>query len=973
MPKKAVATKTENPLLEGLNTAQAEAVSFGSGPLLIVAGAGTGKTTAITRRIANLISQGTRPDAILALTFTDKAAGEMEERVDRLLPYGYYDLWISTFHSFCERILKQHALDIGIPNDFKLLDPTQQWLLIRQNLDQFDLDYYKPLGNPTKFIYALLKHISKAKDEEISPAEYLEYAEKLQLDSDNPDLDAEEEVKRIKEVANAYHTYQRLLLENNSMDFGDLINYALKLFRTRKRVLSQYQNKFDYILVDEFQDTNFAQYELVKLLSEGKKNLNVVGDDDQSIYKFRGASVSNIMKFREDFPNAHQITLTENYRSTQDILDLAYNFIQLNNPERLESKLGIKKQLNSNLKEKGNIEVICGQTLADEVDMVVQKIVDLQKQEQSAWNNFAILVRANDQADVFISKLNGLGIPYTYYANKGLYRKPIIVDILSYIKVLLNHHEDMALYKVLTFEPFRIGHNDLSKLLHFSHKKTLSLYEALTQAQLMPEISADSRKKIDEILTLISRHSDLQRNKNIAEVFIYVVKDLKIAQRIKEDTLENLENRELLEQFYKKIETFEAENTDKSTKNFMDSLQYELEAGEEGKINFDPNQGPESVKIMTIHSSKGLEFEHVFVVNMVHLRFPSIERKEAIELPAALVKETLPEGDVHLQEERRLFYVAMTRAKKGLYFSYASDYGGSRTKKPSQFLVDVHLVSKPEKSVELIQRSDLKVAPQIIDPELFLPDTFSYTQISDFKRCPMRYKYRHLLHLPLPGSAHLSFGNTIHMTLEKFLNLYKTQLDNKQLDLFSKEAHGEIPKLEDLHKIYEAVWVDEWYKDKKQKEQYRVKGREILKSFYEAFVGDPLTPKYLEKSFRLKLDKFFFVGKIDRADFKDNKLHIIDYKTGNTKLDKKEDRDQLMIYQWAAEEFLKEQVASLRYWYLVDNTSSEPFLGTSEEITALKNKLLDSIQTIRNAVITNSFKELDRKAPQHDCEFEDLD
>jgi DNA helicase II / ATP-dependent DNA helicase PcrA len=307
MPTKAK-VKIENVLLQDLNKAQLDAVAFGSGPLLIVAGAGTGKTTVISRRVANLIAQGVKPDSILALTFTDKAAGEMEERVDRLLPYGYYDLWISTFHAFCERVLKQHALDIGVPNDFKLLDQTQQWMLIRQNLDQFDLDYYKPLGSPTKFIYALLKHFSKAKDEEVSPEEYLAYAEKLQLDTDSKDLDAAEEVKRINEVANAYHVYQRLLLENNSLDFGDLINYTLKLFRTRKKILSNYQDKFEYILVDEFQDTNFAQYELVKLLSEKHNNLNVVGDDDQSIYKFRGASVSNIMQFKEDFPQAAQVT-----------------------------------------------------------------------------------------------------------------------------------------------------------------------------------------------------------------------------------------------------------------------------------------------------------------------------------------------------------------------------------------------------------------------------------------------------------------------------------------------------------------------------------------------------------------------------------------------------------------------------------------------------------------------------------------
>jgi DNA helicase II / ATP-dependent DNA helicase PcrA len=967
MPK--AKAKNNSELLNELNKSQAEAVTFGQGPLLIVAGAGTGKTTVISRRIAHLISQGVKPDSILALTFTDKAAGEMEERVDRLLPYGYYDLWISTFHAFCERILKQHALDIGVPNDFKLLDPTQQWMLIRQNLDQFELDYYKPLGSPTKFIYALLKHFSKAKDEEISPEEYMAYAESLQTDAGDLDI---EEAKRVKEIANAYQVYQRLLLENNSLDFGDLINYALKLFRSRKKVLAYYQSKFDYILVDEFQDTNFAQYELVKLLAGKKANLNVVGDDDQSIYKFRGASVSNIMQFKKDYSNAAQVTLTENYRSSQNILDLAYNFIQLNNPDRLESKLGIDKRLNSNLKEVGKIEVLCGQALTDEVDQVTQKILELKKEKDTSWNDFAILVRANDQADVFISKFNSLGLPYTFYANKGLYKKPIIVDLVSYLKLLVNYHENSCLYKVLNLDPFRIPYQDLANILHYAHKKTLSLYEALGQAALVGNLEAGSLTKINELLALLQKHASLQAQKNIAEVFIHVVKDLKIANRVKEDTLENLENRELLEQFYKKIESFEAENVDKSTKAFLEQLAFELEAGEEGKIAFDPNQGPESIKIMTIHSSKGLEFNNVFIVNMVHLRFPSIERKEAIELPTALIKEAVPEGDVHLQEERRLFYVAMTRAKKGLYFSYAADYGGQRTKKPSQFLMDIGLIAKPEKSSEILNRDKPKVEERIIDPELFLPDTFSFTQINDFKRCPMRYKYRHLLHLPLKGSAHLSFGNTIHLTLERFLNTYKGNLEAKQLDLFSKEVKPGMPSEEELLRIYESVWVDEWYDSKKQKELFRERGRDMLKQFYGNFASDPSAPKYLEKSFRLKLDNYYFVGKIDRADVRNNLLHIIDYKTGETKLDKKEDKYQLLIYQWAAEEFLKEKVGSLSYWYLLDNTVSEPFVGQPEDITELKQLLLTYIEEIRQAVTNNSFKQLDAKI-KHDCEFEDLD
>ncbi len=974
--EKVVPTETKGKLFSDLNPAQANAVGFGEGPLLIVAGAGTGKTTVITRRVAHLISQGVKADEILALTFTEKAAAEMEERVDVLLPYGYYDLWISTFHAFCDRILKAHALDIGISNDYKLLDNVQQWLLIRQNFDRFNLNYYKPLGNPTKFINAMLRHFSKAKDEEISAEDYLKFADTLKVDLNNEEYDTEEEVQRVKEIAHAYSVYQQLLLENNAMDFGDLINYTLKLFRTRKKILSHYQNKFKFILVDEFQDTNYAQYELVKMLAQGHGNLNVVGDDDQSIYKFRGASVSNIIQFKKDFPKSKEITLVENYRSSQEILDMSYNFIQQNNPNRLEPKLGIDKKLVAAAKEEGVIQVLSGQSLSDEVDMVAKKIMGLVKEEGSNWNDFAILVRANDQADVFISKLNALGIPYTFFANKGLYKKPIIVDLIAYLKLLINYHDSACLYKVLNMGEFKIEHDNLVNIMHYGHKKSLSLFESL-EAAGTGEITGLKRgniERINELLGLIKKHGDMVLTKNVVEVFINIVKDLRIANRIKDDTYENLENRELLEQFYKKIESFEAENTDKSTRNFLDSLNYEQEAGEEGKINFDPNQGPESVKIMTIHSSKGLEFKNVFVVNMIHLRFPSMNRSDAIEIPKALVKEQLPEGDIHLEEERRLFYVAMTRAKRRLYFTYAIDYGGQRARKPSPFLVEVGLVAKPEKSSEVLQRAKFDI-DQPIDPNLFLPTTFSYSQLSDFKRCPMRYKYRYLLHLPLEGNHNLSFGNTIHMTLEKFLVSYKGRLETNQGDLFTPKD-VKIPPFEELKRLYETCWVDEWYGDgeegKKRKAAYRKRGYDIIEKFYKEFEKNPITPKYIEKSFRLNLGEYYFTGKIDRADqLPDGSLHIIDYKTGENKLENKEDRRQLFIYQWAAQE-MGEKVSQLNYWLLLHDEMSPPLLGTQEEIEEMKADLLETIEEIRMAVRKGNFKELDAKV-QHNCEFEDLD
>ena len=976
LSKKLKKKQPENQLLDGLNDAQRQVVTFGAGPLLIIAGAGTGKTTAVTRRIAYLINGGVSADQILALTFTEKAAQEMEERVDVLLPYGYYDLWISTFHAFCERVLKQHALDIGISNEFELLDTIQQKILIKKHLAEFNLDYYKPLGNPTKFISEMVKHFSKLKDEEIYPEEYLAYAQNKSLNADTTEYAASEdadEIKRLQEISNAYHVYQRLLLEQNAMDFGDLINYTLKLFRSRKKILLHYQEKFKFILVDEFQDTNFAQYELVKLLSAPKNNLNVVGDDDQSIYKFRGASVSNILQFKEDFPEAQEVTLNENYRSSQNILDTSYAFIQANNPNRLEVQLNIKKNLNSHAEKPGIIEVLSGQSVADEVDLVIKKILALKKENAGVWNDFAILIRANDQADAFIAKLSGSGIPYTFYANKGLYKKPIILDLISYMRLLLNYHDSALLYRVLNFETFKVPYRELVNISHFARKKTLSLYEAIELAATIPGTTEKSMQHMQKLLGMLQRHAAVSTQKNIAELFITIVKDLEIANRIEADTLENLENRELLEQFFKKIQAFEAENDDKTLRNFIDQLDFEQAAGEEGKLNFDPNQGPESVKIMTIHSSKGLEFNYVFVVSMVHLRFPSTERKDAIEIPAELIKEKVPEGDVHLQEERRLFYVAMTRAKKGMFFSYALDYGGKQTRKPSQFLVDLGLVAKPEKSSKIDRPEPAFVYEH--NPELFLPSTFSYTQITDFKNCPLKYKYTHLLHLPLPGSAALSFGQTIHATLEKFMAQYKNKISMAQLDIFdaAAEVSSGVPSFDELKKIFERNWIDEWYENKQQKEQYRERGLSIIRKFYDQFSANPIAPKYLEKSFRLPIGNYFFTGKIDRADLIDGSVQILDYKTGDRRLElNKDGKNQLLIYQWAAQEYLGEKVSSLRYWYLNVAEMSEPFLGSPEDLEALKANILETIEQIREAVRRNNFKELDKKA-NHDCEFEELD
>jgi DNA helicase-2/ATP-dependent DNA helicase PcrA len=972
-------------LLENLNQEQLQAVTHTDGPLLIVAGAGTGKTTVVTRRIAHLIQQKlAKPDEILALTFTEKAASEMEERVDLLMPLGYVDVWISTFHSFCERILKNHALEIGISNDFELLDDTRQWVLVHKHLDKFKLDYYRPLGNPNKFIDALLRHFSRCKDEVISPEDYLAYAETLKLSGGSVELlPAEEqlmEIKRVEELANAFHVYQKLLLDNNYLDFGDLINYTLRLFEQRPNILNFYRQKFKYQLVDEFQDTNFAQYQLVRLLSEPagertKRNLTVVGDDDQSIYKFRGASVSNIIKFKEDFPESTQITLTENYRSIQPILDLAYNFIQHNNPDRLEVKLKIDKRLKNASTKPGEIQVLEGKDLSEELDLIIKKILALHAVNEDSWNSYAILIRSNAASNEIIPRLEASGIPFTFLANTGLYKKDLIATLIAYLKILHNVHESDALYKILGFPKFSIPAGDIASITQYATKHTLSIFEALESEEAISKVSEESRAKITLLLELIKKHSEAAKAQTSVELFVDVVKDLGIADILEAETLENAQNREFLEQFYKKIEAFEQnkENTDVSIRAFLNQLELELEAGDEGQINFDPNLGPESLKVMTIHSAKGLEFEHVFIANLVDQRFPTRAKRDAIEIPDALIKDILPEGDFHLEEERRLFYVAVTRAKRNLYLSWAKDYGGARMKKPSLFLEETSLVpsekiSKATGKVVFSKPSD-KPRKQVFQ---ILPTTFSYSAVNSFKRCPLEYKYAHYFKLPLRGSPQQSFGITMHCTFQKYLEEYQRTLSTKQLDLFGGEKSPSLPPFERLQEIYAQEWVDEWYPTKKDKEDYRTeKGPKMLKNFFDYTSEHLPKPKFIEKRFSLTFGEFTFVGKIDRADESKEGLAIIDYKTGKPqKKEKDEDIDQLRIYQLAAERQYEEKVESLCYWYLEENQFVTVPKGNGDDLLSLEESLLATMHEIREAVKFDTFAALHKKAKQHVCKFE---
>jgi len=442
-------------LLAGLNKEQQKAVTHATGPLLIIAGAGTGKTKVITHRIAHLItSKLARPEEILAVTFTEKAANEMEERVDRLIPYSYSFVEICTFNSFGERVLRNYGHELGYYLDFKLLDEVEQAIFFREHLFRLPLKFYRPLSSPTRHIQELLAAIRRLKQEDIQPEEYLSYARfSKRLAKDAAEL---ETARKHHEVALVYKKYQKLLKSAGMIDFEDQVVLAVELFRTRPSIRKEFQERYKYILVDEFQDTNYIQFEMLQLLSEAHGNITVVGDDDQSIFRFRGASLSNILNFRRIYPEAASIVINKNYRSFQDILDAAYRLIRHNNPDRLEVSEQIDKSLKAvKTAKKKNIHMLQFDTLSSETDRIADIIQE--KVEQGAgYKDFAILVRRNADADQYIRALNTHEIPYRFSGSRGLYSQEEIRILLAFIRAVTDFEDSRSLFYLAQSELYNM-------------------------------------------------------------------------------------------------------------------------------------------------------------------------------------------------------------------------------------------------------------------------------------------------------------------------------------------------------------------------------------------------------------------------------------------------------------------------------------------------------------------------------------
>jgi ATP-dependent DNA helicase UvrD/PcrA len=887
-------------ILDGLNDAQATAVTHDAGPLLIIAGAGTGKTTVITRRIAYLIAaRRARPSEILALTFTDKAAVEMEERVDTLVPYGYADVQLSTFHAFGDRLIKENALELGLTPDFRVLTRAEQVIFLRDHLFEFPLEHYRPLGDPTRHLQAILGQISRLKDEDVRPEEYLAHAQGLlaQAGDDESRLEAAQHL----ELARTYAQYQTLMARLGQVDFGDQIVEALRLFRTRPHVLKRYQDRFKYILVDEFQDTNYAQFELVKLLAARHRNVAVVGDDDQAIFRWRGASMSNILDFDRTYPDATRVVLQENRRSPQALLDAAYRVIQHNNPDRLEVAQKIDKRLLSRGPD-GQPRVgappahLAFDTVSSESEQVAAMIED-EHATGRPYKDFAILVRANNDADPFLRALNMRAIPWTFSGNAGLYGRPEVRLLIAFLRSVAHPDDSISLHYVASSQIYQVPIVDLTRCATYADRRHRWLFDVLRAVPEELELSDEGRAAVGRLVADLERYMELARETPTGELLYQFLVDSGLMTRYAKAPAELEQEVQNVSKFFTRVKEASRVLKYDNVREFVNHLDALIEAGDDPAVAEADTDTP-AVHVLTVHKAKGLEWPVVFLVDCVQNKFPSTRRAEPIEIPPGLIKDTLPSGDFHLQEERRLFYVGMTRVKERLYLTSAEDMGGRRRWKVSQFVLEALDLPKDAarpfraKAIEELRRHapppDADGLGQAATAESE-PLAISHKQVDDYETCPLKYHYVHILRIPLRQHHSIVYGSALHTAVEFYLR---------------RRAVGNFTALDDLLRAFEDAWRNEGFLTREHEEQRKRAGLQALSRFYHEEEAAGERPGAVEQEFGFDLGLTRVRGRFDRVDDTAAGPVIVDYKSSDVTEQKKADQRareslQLKIYALA--------------------------------------------------------------------------
>jgi DNA helicase-2/ATP-dependent DNA helicase PcrA len=927
---------------ELLNPQQRAAVEHGEGPLLVVAGAGTGKTRVITERVRHLLE--TNPEIsgenILGLTFTDKAAAEMKHRVVRAVGERGKGVWLSTFHSFClEGILRPLRPDVQV------LENVDHWILLRRNLAQLRLDRYRRLAEPGQFLGDFVEFLSRCQDELVTPDDYQRYvdglAEAFEREKAKLDPEArrarEEELARQQEIARVYRASDHLLSERNLLTFGRLLLETVRELKTNRALLAELRNRYRYILVDEFQDTNIAQLELLWLLGRDHRNIVAVGDDDQAIYRFRGASFGSFTIFLEKFAGVqvssdgharHIKPLTLNYRSTGRILRVAGQVIAQNE----KSPIFPKKQLTPQKPDGEKIRVVEFAHPEDEAQWVVAELERLHRAGEP-WKRFAALFRMHTHRDRLVAALLARGIPFVI-RNLSILHHTLVRDAIAYLRLIATPSDNVACARVLAAPGWGLEPADLVRLCERASKsRGLSLWDALQNAQGELAFSK-GRKRTAELVTLLTRLRERSKHLSAAELLDELAAQLELSLLTQED------DRRYLDRFAQFLREWEPKSTTKRLAEFVEYLDFFEQAG--GQINLDEESTADAVQLMTVHAAKGLEFDHVFVLRVVQGGFPVNPRPRVLEFPEELMKEERPRGDFHVQEERRLFYVALTRARERLTLTTVAN----RRSKPSLFLDDI--LMEPA-----IQRRDVhQLAPKVLwaareaaadpasapvpaegslfdaarerariysqiarwaesyHPPALEPLQLSASAIETYQSCPQKYLFQQVWKIRGGPSAATSFGSVMHTTIKHFI----AELRRKR----------RVP-FEEVEAIFQREWTSAGFEDAYQEQEYKKDGLEQLRAFHATCVAAPPEVLAQEKFFELPLDdNVVITGRMDQINrIGPGEEEIVDYKTGKPKLEPQANKSlQLSLYALAAREVLDLNPVRLVFYNLQTNSAA---------------------------------------------------
>ena len=928
-------TPARVPALE-MNPAQRRAIEHGDGPLLVIAGAGTGKTRVITERIRHLLERDSslRGENILGLTFTKKAAGEMHRRVVQACGTRAESITLTTFHSFCETILKQ-----GAPGRLPL-EQVDHWILLRRNMRRLQLEKYRRLAEPGQFLTSFIQFFSRCQDELVSSETYRQYANGLAatLESERSQLDEEtykqrlEEVEKQQEIARAYRASEELLRESNAVAINGLMTEAVKLLEKDAALREKLQNRFLHVLVDEFQDTNIAQLRLLELISGPSRNIVAVGDNDQAIYRFRGASFGSFKLFLQRFAGWQEghdstslrVLLQENYRSTPNILRVATQAISHN-----ETSADFpKKVLNASKAEGERVRIAEHASKEDEANWVAREI-ERSHRAGRRWKDFAVLYRQHAHRDLLVQELSQRGIPFVI-SNFSILDHPLVKDVLAYLRVIAQPYDDVACARVLAAPAWGLEAPDLVRLAERGKKERKAIYDVLQLPQ--GELAFDaSHAALSALLALLSDQRKTIRQQTAGKILADLTEWLEIAD------LASRQDRKYVQRLAEFVKEWEAKSETRQLPEFLEYLDYFQQAS--GTIALDDNAPGDAVQLMTVHGAKGLEFPQVFILRVNSRAFPVKDRAPLFEFPVQLMKEELPQGDYHTQEERRLFYVALTRAESRLTLTTVTE---PKSKVPL-FIEDI-LMNPAVKKRDVLQIApkaapvEAKSAPMTtpeLEGQLFPaggiakifsrvaewartyrppvpePLRLSPSSVMGYRSCPQQFLFERLWSIKGEAKATLTFGRVVHSTIKRAMAELKK---------------GSRLPFDEVQRIYETEWSAVGFEDDFQEEEYKKDGLEQLRTFHAAVLKSLPQVLEQEKNFELDLENNVIVnGRIDQINSLGRKdVEIVDYKTGKPgkASDAKKDL-QLSIYAIAAKEILELNPVRLVFHYLQNNERQE--------------------------------------------------